>query len=342
MNVGIYNTIKKEYDKRQKNVYDRLNERKSEIYLKIPDIEKIDRDIQFIGIKTNKLILNGASSSDSHITELLEKIEHLKVKKVQLLTLTGYSANYLEPVYICNLCRDTGISDGGKGYEKCSCYRQELINQLYSLSNIKLSDTENFSNFDESYYSNIADETRYGIKKSPQEHLLGIKEKCLKFIRNINSPEEKNLLFCGPAGVGKTFMANCIGTDLLNKGHIVLYQTAPRLFDIISEYKQKAYSDEAYEDISYRNIFDVELLIIDDLGTESPSAARYAELLNILNTRQMNGLKKPCKTIISTNLEPEKLFEYYTERVASRLTGSFAIYRFVGDDIRRLKKQIGI
>jgi DNA replication protein DnaC len=41
---------------------------------------------------------------------------------------------------------------------------------------------------------------------------------------------------------------------------------------------------------------------------------------------------------ISSNIEINKIYEYYTERVASRIIGSFAIYRFAGEDIRKIKK----
>jgi CheY-like chemotaxis protein len=56
------------------------------------------------------------------------------------------------------------------------------------------------------------------------------------------------------------------------------------------------------------------------------------------NRRQMNNLSKACKTIISTNIGMKELYEYYDERVASRIIGCFDILRFIGEDIRRLKK----
>ena len=96
--------------------------------------------------------------------------------------------------------------------------------------------------------------------------------------------------------------------------------------------------DVDYDKSNYKSIFDADLLIIDDLGIETQSAARYAELLNILNTRQSNNMVKSCKTIISTNISIEELYEHYTERVASRITGFFDVIRFAGEDIRRLKK----
>jgi DNA replication protein DnaC len=338
MSMNIHNAIKNEYDRRQKQARDELVRRKEEVFIKIPRIKDIEDEITRLGLRYNKMILHGRSDADRVLHELSLCIERLKDEKKQLLLKNGYKPGYLEIAYHCSRCCDTGFIKSSTGMEKCFCYKQLLINYLYDQSNLMLAKTENFQFFDETLYPDDVDEKRYGIKKSPRENICGIREKCMKFIENFDSPEEKNLFFCGPAGVGKTFMANCIAAEIMKLGKTVLYQTAPLLFDTISDYKVRAFKDEYYEDTAYKKIFDVELLIIDDLGTESQSAARYAELLNILNTRQINNLSKPCKTIISTNIEPDKLFEFYTERVESRIIGSFALYKFAGKDIRKIKK----
>lgn len=338
MNPDVHNTIKIEYEKRQKLAHDSLMQRRSEVYAKIPEIEKIENEIKHIGIKYNKMILLGAATSVEAASELEIRIEDLKKQKQELLVSRGYIPGFLEISYQCPKCNDTGFIEGGKGSVRCSCYSQLLINQLFRQSNLKLIDNENFSTFNEKFYPDVINESVYGIKKSPYENINIIKEKCIQFVENFTWPEEKNLFFFGPTGVGKTFMANCIAAEILNQGRTVLYQTAPLLFDTIGSYKIKNFKDEDFEDAGYKNIFEVELLIIDDLGTESQSSARYAELLNILNTRQLNNLTNPRKTIISTNIAPGQLHEYYTERVASRIIGSFALFKFAGEDIRKLKR----
>lgn len=337
--MGVHSVIKSAYERKQKNAIDSLTERKREVFSKIPRLQQIENEIQLSGVRHNKMILLGSSPADKVVSDLALRIDELRKERAQLLVQSGYPLDYLEIVYQCPQCKDTGFIEGSKGSEWCSCYRQQLIDMLYSQSNLRLTEAENFTYFDENYYPHEADEYKYGIKKSPREHILGIKEKCLKFVENFASSEEKNLFFCGPTGVGKTFMANCIAREILNRGWTVLYQTAPVLFDIISDYKVKSLKHEDFNAEGYRNIFEVDLLIIDDLGTESQSSSRYAELLNILNTRQINNLTRPCKTIISTNIEAEKLYEYYTERVASRIIGSFALFKFTGEDIRKVKRQ---
>jgi DNA replication protein DnaC len=85
------------------------------------------------------------------------------------------------------------------------------------------------------------------------------------------------------------------------------------------------------------NILSVDLLIIDDLGTEKISETKVEELFTIINTRLLNQNHKITKTIISTNLTAPELFDVYTTRIGSRLAGSYRFLRFFGDDIR-LKK----
>lgn len=338
MYKNIHIQIQNEYDKRQKEIYDEVMLRKKEVYSKIPEIEEIDNEIQLMGIKYTKMILQDANTADSLVNELRDKIESLKSKKALLLNKFSYPSNYLEPKYNCNLCKDTGFVSNLGYTERCSCYKQKYINCLYNQSNLKLALYENFSMFNENYYPDVVDEAKYGIRISPRKNIIKIKERALDFIENIDSPDNKNLFFCGPTGVGKTFMINCIAAELINRGRTVLYQTAPSLFNIINEYKLKSFKETEYEDSSYDNIFEVELLIIDDLGTESPTAARYAELLNILNSRHDKNLQRPCKTIIATNMGVGKLHEYYDERVASRIIGSFDLFKFAGEDIRMLKR----
>lgn len=155
-------------------------------------------------------------------------------------------------------------------------------------------------------------------------------------MNNFENTSCPNLYFTGPTGVGKTFLSKCIAIEVLKKGHTVLYLPAPAMFDII--YRSKYQPDGSVQDNAYQNILNTELLIIDDLGTESPSAAKYTELLTILNYRSAKNVTTPCKTILSTNLEPRDLHKIYSERVESRILGEYDILYLFGDDIRLIKR----
>lgn len=151
--------------------------------------------------------------------------------------------------------------------------------------------------------------------------------KCL--IQNFTKENEENLLFYGDTGLGKTFMSNCIAKALLDKGFTVIYQTSFKMFEIIEEYKFHNINNSISKE-NYNNLFECDLLIIDDLGTELTNTFTVSELFMILNTRLLN--KK--KTIISTNFSLSKLAETYTERISSRIFDKFTLVKFVGKDLR--------
>lgn len=127
-------------------------------------------------------------------------------------------------------------------------------------------------------------------------------------------------------------MSNCIAKELLRKGKTVLYQTAPVLLESVIDYKmskQKNYSENIL-----KSVLESDLLIIDDLGTESLNSMKLSELFNIINTRILNLNQKITKTIISTNLNIQDIFRNYEERIGSRIAGYYDIYCFFGDDLR--------
>lgn len=127
-------------------------------------------------------------------------------------------------------------------------------------------------------------------------------------------------------------MSNCIAQELLKNGKTVLYQTAPVLLESVIDYKMSKQKD--LKDNIYQSVLNVDLLIIDDLGTESLNSMKLSELFTILNTRILNLNNKTTKTIISTNLNIKDIFNSYEERIGSRIAGYYDIYYFFGDDLR--------
>lgn len=127
-------------------------------------------------------------------------------------------------------------------------------------------------------------------------------------------------------------MSNCIANELLRKGKTVLYQTSPVLLESVIDYKMS--KNKSSLDNIYNSVLNCDLLIIDDLGTESLNSMKLSELFTILNTRILNLNNKITKTIISTNLDLNDIFRIYEERIGSRIIGYYDIYRFFGEDLR--------
>ncbi len=127
-------------------------------------------------------------------------------------------------------------------------------------------------------------------------------------------------------------MSNCIAAELIKNGKTVLYQTAPILLESVIDYKMSKQKNPS-ENI-YKSVLEADLLIIDDLGTETLNSMKLSELFTIINTRILNLNNKITKTIISSNLNIKDIFRNYEERIGSRIAGYYDIYYFFGNDLR--------
>ena len=317
------------YQKKRDKAESDLELRKNDVYSQIPEFKKLDDEISKVGLQLAKLVLQNPSNKENIILESKKKMDELKSQKKELLTKYTVPNGYLEIQHDCNICKDKGFLDNG---HKCNCLKQEIINEAYKMSNIsRMLEKENFTTLDTSIFSSEKDPES---NISPQQNMLQIVSICESFILDFDKDNGENLLFYGDTGLGKTFMCNCIAKSLLDKGHLVIYQTAFKMFEIIEDYKFKNADSHIYKE-NYENLFDCDLLIIDDLGTELTNSFTNSELFNILNTRLLSGKK----TIISTNLSPMQLGSNYAQRIFSRIFDRFKMVKFIGKDLRWESKQ---
>ncbi|MGO1712250.1 MAG: hypothetical protein ACTH0B_01905 [Senegalia sp. (in: firmicutes)] len=151
MNKDIIKNIIMEYEKRKDRAVHEQRVRKQEVYTKIPQIRDIDNEIKQVSIDLSKYIIENPLNYDTMIEKLKQRIERLKREKAILLTENNISFEYLDVNYKCNKCKDSGYLSTG---EKCSCFKQSLINKAYDMSNLdKVLQKENFSNFDINIFS---------------------------------------------------------------------------------------------------------------------------------------------------------------------------------------------
>lgn len=336
MSSEILSKLLLEYEQKKRRAELDLENRKQELYAKLPRLQEIETELNNFAINTAKNILKGSASS---LAELNTKVAELKVEKENILENNKISNSFLEPNYECFICKDTGyIQVENSASTLCSCLKQKLLDISYNKSNISNISKENFDTFRPEIFSDVAEPEKYKMQLSPRQNMIAIKEKCLEFVQNFDNPNTHNLLFTGNTGLGKTFMSNCIAHELIKKGKSVLYQTAPVLLETVIDNKMNKYKTSS-QDSFYKNVLEADLLIIDDLGTECLNSMKLSELFTILNTRLLNLNNKVTKTIISTNLNINSIFKSYEERIGSRIAGFYDIYYFFGHDLRfKIKK----
>ena len=334
MNNSYLKDILIEYDKKRILEEQEADARKTKFYEEHPELQKLDEKLTSLAISTSLSLIN--KNSKEKLDELNKNIKKVREEKNKILNKLNISEDYFLPKYECSTCKDTGYVTKNNQTEMCSCLKQKLFDLEYNKSNIYNLKNQNFDNFNLNLYSDDTNPEKYNSKVSPRKNISIIKDICLKFIENFDNPTEKNLLFTGNTGLGKTFLSSCIANELIKKGKTVLYQTAPVMLDTIIDYRFN--KQNSSPDI-YHNILSADLLIIDDLGTEAMNNIKFTELFNIINTRLLNQ-NKITKTIISTNLSLQNLFNNYDERIVSRIVGNYNICYFFGDDIRFKKKKI--
>ena len=300
--------------------------RRAEISAAIPEINGIE-----IALRRHMTELVGLALGEKgrSAAELEEENLALQARRAELLRAHGYAEDYLEPIYECKKCRDTGWREE----RICECltalYKQEQTKELAPL--LRQGD-ETFEAFRLDYYSPVP--LREG-QKAPRDQMRTVLAVCRAWAESFseNSP---NLLFTGAPGLGKTYLSAAIARVAADKGAGVAYDTVTGLLGAFEREKFSRDADEQADAASRaRQLMSCDLLILDDLGTEMPTSFTQSALYTLLDGR----LRAGKKTIISTNLDYNGVAERYGAALASRLRGEYEWLEFLGRDVRALRKE---
>lgn len=320
LNNQQYESIMRRYEQTRDANRHLMDERRESVYRRIPEYRQLETSIGSVARDKAQSILDG---DDTALASLHDYIGRISQQKQALLISAGFPADYLEPVYHCADCHDTGYIDAdGSQKEKCHCLRQQEVSILYEQSNIQdVISQENFSTLIFDYYQG-----------EDRERFERTVKKCKDFVEQFSN-SYRNLFLYGTVGTGKSFLSGCIANEILKQGRSVIYFSSVGLFDKLAQYTFDTKSKETLYNF-YEDLYNCELVIIDDLGTEVTNAFVTSQLFSCLNERDL----RQRATIISTNLSLEELRDRYSDRIFSRITSNYNICKLTGPDIRMSKK----
>lgn len=118
-----------------------------------------------------------------------------------------------------------------------------------------------------------------------------------EFLKN----PSQGLRFYSMPGRGKTFLAAIIAQEFLKLGHTVIFGDVPSILDDLKNTFDKDGDKKTFELMDALET--VDLLILDDLGTETPTEWAVERLYLIINQRY--NAEKPI--IVTTNYKAQEL-----------------------------------
>lgn len=273
--------------------------------------------------------MRGAFASPARAKEISQnmqaEMEAINAELRAALASSGFPQDYLQPVYRCAQCRDTGYV-GEPVHEMCTCLKRAVMNRLYQAEGLQGLERENFAAFDDSIFP---DEPIEGRKNTQRGYINKIRAFCEEYADTFQAGEGKGMLLCGRSGLGKTFLMNCVAQRVLERGYSVVVVSAYKLIEAMRRFQ---FGEEGIEQV--QDMLSCDLLCIDDLGSEPMlRGVTVSSLYHIINERR-NANRS---VVITTNLDSELLYEKYDDRIGARLTdpSRMKVIPFVGVDVRR-------
>lgn len=218
----------------------------------------------------------------------------------------------LQPPPECDLCGDSGLYEG----KPCRCALKTMTQQEATFNDLPL--------------HSLAQASLAVYDEKNRAAMTKIYDVADKLINSFPDNNRRNIIFMGKSGSGKTFLAGCIAGALLKKGYGVVSMTAFGFVNTMLKY-HTTFNEEKMKYLS--PVLESDLLIIDDLGSESMLKNVTVEYLYLVLNERMTKRKH---TLITTNLNPDSITQRYGERICSRLFEKRVslVLPFVDEDLR--------
>ena len=273
--------------------------------------------------------LRGILGGEAAAEDLPARMDVLNRRAASLLQQHGYPETYLNPVYRCPVCQDTGYV-GDLVREQCECLRTAFYTRLYRQVGLGEAAEQSFERFDLNLFSG----EKMPGKTYSQRDMMGVyRSKCQAWAESYPNVPVRDMLLMGQSGLGKTYLMHAMAKVLLQRGFSVMLVSAYRFLEMA----RKAYfAGGSANPTEMDALMDADVLMIDDMGVEPlMENITISQWFNLINERQQRGKA----TLISTNLMEDELRRRYTERIASRLLNPLQcrLVQFLGDDVRGKK-----
>ena len=304
---------------------ERYQQRREDIFRRQPRLREIDTELRGTMSRIIAGALRRGTDPRPAVDRLRDENMGLQAERGELLKGLGLPEDALEEKPACPLCGDTGYRQG----RMCRCleryYTQEQQKELSRMLDLG---NQSFDSFSLDWYSDVVEP---GKNKSARTQMELVYNSCAEFAHQFGR-RPANLLLFGAPGLGKTHLSAAIAREVSGAGWSVVYDTAAHVFGLFENQKFGREEDSADVD----RVLNCDLLILDDLGTELTTAFVQSALYQIVGTR----LLEKRSTILSTNLMPGEIARRYSPQVASRIEGEYQLLAFVGEDVRKLKKEL--
>lgn len=212
-------------------------------------------------------------------------------------------------------CKCRGNSEGGADWERYSKHsRIDVTTELDVL----------FHNWNLLYTD--GKEYHVGGVKADDEQQEKVKNSVVGYTRSFK-PGAKGICFFGKSGRGKTHMAMVIAHAVASNGHTVL---AIKSIDLLNRLRKCYQSRDSDEEIKVMRVLkNVDLLIIDDIGSEKVTGWVAEKLYEVIDTRS-----ERFTTIFTTNFTGEEMEDKLGQALASRIFGTGYQVHVTGKDRR--------
>ena len=210
MREDLLNELTAEYEAQRARNDREEAARRERIRREYPEIQRKVAEREELVFGTIRGYLNGNAKAENLSGKMAELNENIS----RMLQDCGLPADYLEPVYRCALCRDTGYT-GELIRDPCDCLKKAYQEKLREKIGLGKNAGETFETFN----AEIIPETPVDDSGVTQRALTEFaKKRCEQWADSWPKMPTRDMLLTGMSGLGKTFLMRSMAARLIERG----------------------------------------------------------------------------------------------------------------------------